>query len=188
MGIIESPNLGDKTNPKYNNVLVTINKCYSTGDVTLPDTGTMAHAGGFLGNISSIACVDISNCYSTGKVVCSRYSGGFVGSIYAFDDVASLAPSREKLTITNCYTTSDVSGIKSNVGIVYARAWSANASISCKGFVAKSVEGVPFVFPADDAALAGNYYGNEGTISSQASALGWDSSIWDLSGALPKLK
>ena len=33
-----------------------------------------------------------------------------------------------------------------------------------------------------------NYAGNEGTISAQATNLGWSAEVWDLSGDAPKLK
>ncbi|MBQ8461841.1 MAG: hypothetical protein IJ543_05425 [Bacteroidales bacterium] len=36
--------------------------------------------------------------------------------------------------------------------------------------------------------ITNNYTGTTGTISGQATSLGWDSTVWDLTGAVPALK
>ena len=159
---------------------VSINKCYATGNVTLPTGANWAHAGGLVGSIAKKATLTIGDCYATGKIVCERYSSGFLGSIYGAAD--------SKLTITNSYTTSDVSGINRLFGI--ALGVNSTATISCQGFIAWGTpsETIPFCNPADAIPTDGNYYGKEGTVSSHATALGWSTDVWDLTGDLPKLK
>lgn len=169
---------------------VSISKCYATGSVTLPhgESGNWSHAGGLLGTISSLNTeLSISDCYSTGAILSRRYSGGFVGSVY------NKAKACKSLTIKNSYCNSDLSGIVvgDRCGIALGLNDGAQATvptvITCTGFVAWNVSEKPFSYN-DAISTEGNYYGNEGTISAQAKALGWDENIWDLSGNEPKLK
>lgn len=170
------------------NIIVNISKCYATGNVTLPtENGNWAHGGGILGTLAAkgvenAPTVNIDNCYSTGAITVRRYSGGFIGSIYAKPG---------KINVTNSYTTADLSGIlmKTHCGIFIglADAMAAGSAITCKGFVAWDVTGIGFSFN-DVVSVDGNYWGTEGTVSQQAAALGWSTDIWDLSGSLPILK
>ena len=170
-------------------ITVSISKCYATGSVTLPhgESGNWAHAGGLLGTIAGkgtgeAPIVNIDNCYSTGAIAVRRYSGGFMGSIYS---------KPAKLNVTNSYTTSDISGIVladrcgSFIGSVDAM--DKGTAVTCKGFVAWDTSARGFSY-GDSVPVEGNYWGTEGTVSQQASKLGWDSSVWDLSGNEPKLK
>lgn len=157
-----------------------ISRSYATGNLTMPTGANWAHAGGLVGSISqSNITLNIANCYATGKIVCERYSSGFVGSIYGAN--------KSKLTITNGYTTSDISGVIRLFGIVLG-ANSEETTLSCQGFVAWNVSDKPFCYPEDALQISGNYYGKEGTVSSQAAKLGWDTTIWDLSKDMPTLK
>ena len=181
----------DKEAKIYENVNVTINECYATGNVTLPhgESGNWAHAGGLLGsvNASPQSTVTISNCYSTGAIAVRRYSGGFVGSTY--ESVRAC----KQLTITNSYTTSDITGVvlSNTCGLLIGPNDGSQATppntITCTGFVAWNTSDRAFSYQ-NLVPTAGNYYGTEGSVSQQAKALGWDESIWDLSGSLPKLK
>ena len=170
-------------------ITVNILKCYATGNVSLPhgESGNWAHAGGLLGTVAgsgkgSAPVVSIENCYCTGSVEVRRYSGGFVGSIYSKPGV---------IRIKNCYTTSDISGIvlAERCGLVLGLMDAAadGSSVTCTGFVAWNACDRPFSYN-DCVSVGGNYYGTEGTVSQQASALGWDTSVWDLSKDLPSLK
>lgn len=169
---------------------VKVSKCFATGNVSLPhgESGNWAHAGGLIGTISALkAEVTIDNCYSTGSVEVRRYSGGFVGSLY------DKAKAPKSVTITNSYTTSDISGIvlSDRCGLVLGLNDGANGEIptvvTCTGFIAWNKCERPFSY-ADCVPVGGNYYGTEGTVSAQAKTLGWDESIWDLSKDLPTLK
>lgn len=156
---------------------INISKCYATGNVTLPTTGNFSHAGGLLGTVIN-GTVNISNCYSTGSITIRRYSGGFVGTI-----------SGGALNITNSYTTSDITGVALSTlcGLVLGNK-SGTSTVSCTSFVAWNACDRPFCYPAEAVSTTGNYYGTTGTVSGQATTLGWDSSIWDLSGSVPTLK
>ena len=170
--------------------VVNISKSYATGNVTIPhgESGNWAHAGGLVGTLSSLgASVTISNCYATGTILARRYSSGFVGSLY------EKAKAAKELKITNCYSTCDISGIMvaDRCGIVLGLNDGGQGDpatvITCTGFVAWNVSERLFSY-AESVPEAGNYYGTEGTVSSQADKLGWSKDIWDLSGALPSLK
>ena len=170
-GLIGVINATDKT--------VSISKCYATGSVTMPhgDSGNWAHAGGLLGTVAA-GSVNISNCYSTGSVATRRYSGGFVGTV---------SNAAGNLSITNSYTTSDITGIvlSSYCGLVLG---SNSGTVSCTGFIAWNACDRLFCYPTAAISTTGNYYGTDGTVTSQAIALGWSDSIWDLNGSVPTLK
>ena len=188
VGVISCSKLDDDS---YATVDVSSSECYATGTIDLPhaESGNWAHAGGLVGTVSASTTsnVTIANCYATGTILVRRYSGGFVGSIY------DKARAVKQLTITNSYTTSDITGIvvSDRCGLVLGLNDGANATppstITCTGFVAWNTSERPFSYN-DAVSTEGNYYGTEGTVSQQAKALGWDESIWDLSGNEPKLK
>lgn len=191
-------------------ITVNISKCYATGSVTLPTGDNVAHAGGLLGSVcgsgegTAAPIVNISDCYATGAITVRRYSSGFVGSIYSKPG---------KLNVINSYTTSDISGIAlaTHCGefIGLADKLDAGTKITCSGFIAwsnrdfsirrvyKQVENKEthelewaWVWGEGDmiVSVEGNYSGMEDTVSQHAKELGWDTSVWDLSGELPKLK
>ena len=157
---------------------LTLSSSYATGNITLPITQNFAHAGGVLGSVSTAGGkAVINNCYATGAITVRRYSSGFVGSTYPDTSVE----------ITNGYTTSNLSGINlvELCGTVIGK---NDGKISCTGFVAWKGSDLLFCYPADAVSTAGNYYGNEDTVSAQAKKLGWSEDIWDLSKDLPTLK
>jgi hypothetical protein len=172
-GLIGVVNAADKT--------VNISKCYATGNVTLNTGGNFSHAGGLLGRVDA-GTVNISNCYSTGSVTIRRYSGGFVGT------------NNGTLSITNSYTTSDISGIALSTacGLVLG---SNSGTVTCTGFVAWNSCDRLFCYPAGAVSTTGNYYGTEGSVYSQALALAstlganaWDFvNVWT-TDAEPKLR
>ena len=89
--------------------------------------------------------------------------------------------------VERCYSAGPVSGTHENTGIFAGRIDVNTAAISsCIGwsatlpFAGTSVEGAESV--------KDNYVGNEGTISTQATTLGWSTDVWDFSGDAPKLK
>lgn len=162
-------------------ITVNISECYATGSVTLPTSGNFSHAGGLVGTVNALdAVVTISNCYATGAVTIRRYSGGFVGSIFE-----SVKPC--KLTITNSYTTSDLSGISLQERCGMVLGLKDAGEVKCSGFVAWNTGEWPFSYN-NAVDVTGNYNGDEGTVSQQAAKLNWDTSVWDLSADLPTLK
>ncbi len=71
----------------------TIRECYSTGSAET--TAGSAAVGGFVGTIGGGSTVE--KCWSAGNVKGTTYTGGFVGGL-------------TNTTISNCYTTSNVTG------------------------------------------------------------------------------
>lgn len=163
---------------------ISITGCYATGKVTYSGTSNKAGYGGLLGRMEK-GIVTITNCYSTGAVKAFRWSAGFVGDV-----------NKGVLTVVNGYTSSDISAIGPDGNGAFQRGLligqvrvPAETTIKCSKFIAwKTNDADEFCFPADAVSTTGNYYGNEGTVSRQAKALGWDESIWDLGKDLPTLK
>lgn len=162
---------------------LTIKASYATGNVTLPITNNFAHAGGLLGSVLEGGYAVISDCYATGTIVVRRYSGGFVGT---------MGNANSKLSVTNSYTTSDISGINlAERSGMFLGNDNGVADITVKGFIAWDVSNSGrFAYSAEAAAklIEGNYLGTEGTVSKKAAEFKWDTNIWDLSGDFPKLK
>ena len=164
---------------------VSISKSYATGNVTLPTSGNVAHAGGLVGTVDAAGLtLNITDCYATGAITVRRYSSGFVG--FVFNAGATL-------NVTNGYTTSDLSGV--NLRTHFGAALGNNSGTATyKGFIAwqdATAENARFSYPetGDKAlSLSGNYFGNEGTLSAKAKELGWSDSVWDLSKDIPTLK
>ncbi len=166
-------------NEQYIPTTVEVSRCYATGDLTHPTTSAANKSGaGALIGVVEIAVVtaNVSDCYATGKVTGYRWSSGFVGRNVG------------KLTIRNGYTASDLKGISRQDISGTVLGGDAGSNVTCTGFVAWDVSELPFCYPLDIIPVSGNYYGVEGTVSSQAAALGWSTDIWDLSKDYPTLK
>lgn len=157
---------------------VEVRTSYATGKVTLPNSGNKAGAGGLLGRLDK-GPVTVTNCYCTGALVADRWSGAFLGNT---NDKTAV-----DITVTNCFTTSDISGITRVKGVFIGNTYVSN--FNCTGFIGWNTTGDPFYGTGTTVvATAGNYLGAEGTISSQAATLGWSTDIWDLSEDVPVLK
>ena len=148
-------------------------KCYvESTTVTAGDVNT----GGFAGYPEGAT---ITDCYAIATVNGGsfNYVGGFIGI------------GKGNNVIANCFEASTVSGTGTGVGAFIGYLDVAPTSIT--GCIAWDAA-LPFFGGIKseglDATATGNYVGTSGTISSQASALGWSTSIWDLTGDIPKLK
>ena len=151
----------------------TANKCYVESTTV---TAGNANTGGFAGYPENAT---ILNSYAVATVVGGTYNsvGGFVGVCKGGN------------TITNCYEASTVTGTGTGVGAFIGYVDTAPASVTkCIAWdAALNFHGGVKSAGLDDN-ITGNYTGTEGTISSQATALGWSTDIWDLGGDAPKLK
>ena len=153
-----------------------INKCAVIGGKI---TANSSHVGGFAGypeGNASLSC-KIADSYSTMEVV-----GGDQAEIGGFIGIA-----KGLIVVERCYSAGPVSGTHENTGIFAGRIDVNTAGVSsCIGWSAT----LPFAGTVVDGAenVKNNYVGNEGTISSQATALGWSTDVWDLGGDAPKLK
>jgi lysophospholipase L1-like esterase len=118
-----------------------------------------------------------ANCYTTADVEGGSYSavGGFAGVAYV-------------ATLSSCYAAGTVQCSGSNVGAFVGQCSEQNggkATIeNCIGWHAT----LPFYGVNEVGATITNCYaGAQGTVSSQASSLGWNTSAWDLSASVPVL-
>ena len=178
-GLVASVSTIKDSNGQYIPSTTEISRCYATGNLTLPTTSDVRKSGeGGLVGVVELAAVTatISNCYATGKLVGYRWSSGFVGRNVG------------KLTIQNSYTACDLIGLSRQDVSGTVLGGDAGSTVTCKGFIAWDISELPFCYPLDLVPLDGNYYGKEGTVSSQAKTLGWSTDIWDLSKDYPTLK
>lgn len=155
---------------------VNVYRSYSTGATVTRTSNNKAGAGGLIGRIEK-GTVEVDDCYCTGPVTACRWSGGFIGNCNDGTIV----------TVKNGYTTSDISGITGVKGEFTGNTYTSTLTVS--GFVAWKLADYPFYGTGTTVlSTAGNYYGADGTVSFQATALGWSTDVWDLSGTEPKLK
>ena len=147
----------------------TTDRCYVSGGKV---TAKGNNCGGFSAYVQQGGPVD---CYTTADVDGGSYSavGGFAGVAYV-------------ATISSCYSAGSVQGSGSGVGAFVGQCAEQNggkATIeNCIGWHAS----LPFYGENTVGAAINNCYaGADGTVSSQATSLGWDVSAWDLSAALP---
>ena len=150
-----------------------IEKCFvSGGTVNLGGT----NCGGFSGFAQN---GNLMNCYTQAAVNAGANSpvGGMIGIAYA-------------ATVYSCYASGAISCTGANVGAFVGQA--AVEGSSRPALVANCIStnaGLPEIASNTVSATVSNcYVGNSGTVSSQASALGWNTDIWDLSSSLPTLK
>lgn len=176
----------------------------ATGSVSISssDMGG-AFFGGFIGHMKSGSItVDISKCYATGNVTCTRnYVGGFIGAsetgIYTVSDCYStgdvsgsaynaglLGSNSGTITVQNCYTKSKI--LSSNAHSACVFAGNQGGTVKCTGFIGWNVSNKKWAY--GKSVIEGNYMGTTGTISAKAKEFGWDETIWDLNGDDPKLK
>ena len=137
-------------------------------------TAKANQCGGFSAYVQQGGPVD---CYTTAAVDGGSYSavGGFAGVAYV-------------ATISSCYSAGAVQCSGSNVGAFVGQCAEQNGGKptieNCIGWHAS----LPFYgVNTVGATIANCYAGVEGSVSSQASSLGWNASTWDLSVSLPVL-
>lgn len=148
---------------------VTISECYATGAV---GDASQNRRGGLIGNVDS-GTSSVSNCYTTGAIVSSAYSGCLIGGV----------ESAATISVRNSYAKSTITG-----ATYTACAFCSSYVADVKGFVAWNISNRRGWCYGGSGMPEGNYMGKDGTISAKAKEFGWDETIWDLSGADPKLK
>ena len=158
------------------NYFGSIEKCAVIGGKI---TANSSHVGGFAGYPEGTAALNskISDSYATMEVVGGEQAevGGFIGI------------AKGLIIVERCYAAGAVSGTHESTGAFAGRVDVNTASISaCIGWNAT----LPFAGTMVEEAtgVTNNYVGTEGTISGQATTLGWSTDVWDLSGDAPKLK
>ena len=148
----------------------TTDHCYVSGDRV---TANGNNCGGFSGFVQN---GDIRHCYTLADVVGGSYSpvGGFIGVAYTSN-------------VSYCYAAGSISGSGANVASFVGQCAQQNgvATISnCIGWNAT----LPFCASNTvGASITDVYSGNEGTVSTQAIAQTWPTTVWDLTGDQPVL-
>lgn len=160
---------------------VTVEKCYATGNIIPTATNTANH-GGIVASIGASSVLTVGNCYYTGHMGTNTYKtrrwcGGILGATAAGSTIS----------VTNGYSSFTIDS--ANIGLEGALVGNnLSTALTCSGFVGWSslsnLRGANTAVSSD-----GNYLGTEGSIYSQASALGgWDFvNVWT-TDAEPKLR
>ena len=177
--------------------LATISDCYATGDIT----ATGQQVGGIIGYASKP--VTITNCYAAGNVTSATAgTGGIAGTISAESTVSNCIAWNATIDCQRAANDKWAPGavvgaasVAGNYSGCYRRA-DMNFIDAAGAMVLVDQEDVANGFPAapsySDATTQAAYHGKaaaaDATASSVAKSIGWDESVWDLSGDLPKLK
>ncbi len=161
-------NCGGFVGVQYDNVS---SSYVSGGSVTAKN----AHCGGFSGFVQN---GNLTNCYSTTTVNGGSYAqiGGMAGIVYASN-------------ISYCYSSGSVSGTGADVGAFIGQCAVQGGNVATvQNCIAWTGSSLPFAATNTvGATITDCYAGNSGTLSSQATNLGWPSAYWDFSDAVPVL-
>ncbi|MBP5483985.1 MAG: hypothetical protein J6X99_07000 [Bacteroidales bacterium] len=148
-------------------------ECYVESTVSVNARST--NNGGFGGYFENASA---TNCYSSATVNgnANANTGGFIGNL------------RGNSYVSYCYENGVVNGTGDAKG-AFAGLISVKPASVTKNIAWNS----DLSFIGTDSAESGdvivdNYCGTSGTISSQAQTLGWDDTVWDLTGSVPVLK
>ena len=167
-----------------------ISNCYSTGAIA-----TRRYSGGFVGSIfSKPATLNITNSYTTSDISGVQVRDGIKadGSVASADEIAAGLATYFRHRAGLLIGTVDKWGEGSTVTCTGFVAWKSKQWHDEEASVTKDTDFefsyISYYNPEYAVDVTGNYYGNEGTVSQQAAALGWDTGIWDFSGNLPTLK
>ena len=162
------------------NNTIRLEKCYSTGNI-VTTANSLANHGGIVGYTVATGNLTIINCYSTGAIGTDTYKtrrwcGGILGTTV----------SGSTIDVINCYSSCTITSANPTLeGALVGN--NGSTALTCSGFVGwSSLSNLAGAGTA--VSTTGNYLGTEGTISSHATTLGWDGSIWDLTGSVPTLK
>lgn len=212
--ILKSYSTGNVTNSKgsnraagliaYHKLKCVIENCYTTGNVS----NTGQQNGGIVGYTNSgDAQLILTNCFASGNVGTGRGCAGILGNSQAAANktsvVGCIAWNAEVTTNnrgTGNYAPAAVVGSCYNAG-TFKNCWrradmklTDSANLSTLVDQDDLVGQLPYLTGAPSNAYNPNraYQGKaaaaDATISSVAKTIGWDETIWDLSGAVPVLK
>lgn len=158
-----------------------IKNCWSSMNVTSGGK----QVGGLVGTATSK--ISITNSFASGTVKAGSVAGGIIGRVGAAESIVS-----------NCiaWNPSVEATTKSLVGaVIGSLEKSGNYSSCVRGSNMALVNSTSTLADQNDittVSAAGAYHGKAAaagaTISSVAKSIGWDETVWDLTGATPKLK
>ena len=158
----------------YTNQKVTIERCFATGNITSNTAGT----GGIVGTLSGASSV-VSKCIAWNSVIdCKRNAANkwAPGAIVGAANVA--------VTLNDCYRRADMEFIDAAAAMSLVDHENiTNANPPQPDYVASLTEN-----QTAQQAYHGKAAAADATISSVAKTLGWDETVWNLSGDVPTLK
>ena len=172
-----------------------VTDCWSSMDVT----ASGQQCGGLVGTTTS--GMTIRNCFTTGDIE-SNTSGnaGIIGRVAKSSTISGCIAWNEKLTCGRTgnavYAPGAIAGCVQGSG-TYEKCWRRPDMNFVDEFMTLSdqddiVDGVPPVSSYLSTNTQSAYHGKAAaagsTISSVAKTIGWDETIWDLSGDVPALK
>lgn len=155
-----------------------VTRCYFAGSLV---SGKGEAVGGVLGLASANSEVTISDCFSIGDLTATSTDvGGMIG-----DNKDS-----KSLTIENCYASGTLTG--ANAGGMIGKNTKAATIKGCKHFtnvesLVGSIIGT-LTEEGTNAKLTTEEAAAYATASAVATALKWDTKVWNLSGSTPTLK
>ena len=143
----------------------TITNCYAIGTVT----GTNS-VGGFAGSVSGgFGPLIISNCYSSGNIVCSGTSkGGFVASVLG--------------TITNCFWNTETSGMSVGFGTNTGTITSLTGVTSAQMKTQSTFTNVGWDYKYETANGTANNWAQYDYVNSGYPTLTWQINYWNGTG------
>lgn len=153
----------------------TASKCYVESTTI---TANKDNAGGFVAYFENQS---INDCYSSATVVGGAYAniGGFIGNSRLGGNIPANA--------RNCFSNGTVSGSSDSVGAFIGGVTVGGSSITKCIAWSSTLDFIGSDGGNDVTGITGNYVGTSGSISSQATTLGWDSAVWNLGGSIPSL-
>ena len=149
-------------------------RCFATGDITSHTAGT----GGIVGTLSKEGS-EVSKCIAWNKNIDCKRSAANKWAPGAVVGAASV-----KVTLTDCYRRADMNLVDAAGAMtLYDQENIVNASPEQPAYVADLTDN-----QTAQQAYHGKAAAADATISSVAKTLGWDETVWDLSGSVPTLK
>ena len=177
------------------NVNINVTDCYSASTITT----TNQQCGGLVGTTTT--GITIARCYASGNVS-STVSGsaGIIGRVQKSSSVTDCIAWNAEITCGRTaydkYAPGAIAGCAQQAG-TYANCWRRADMTLTDPFVSlwdqpDYVNAMPPLPSYSSETHQQSYHGKaaaaDATASSVAKSIGWDESIWDLSGDLPKLK
>lgn len=177
------------------NVNINVTDCYSASTITT----TNQQCGGLVGTTTT--GITIARCYASGNVS-STVSGsaGIIGRVQKSSSVTDCIAWNAEITCGRTaydkYAPGAIAGCAQQAG-TYANCWRRADMTLTDPFVSlwdqpDYVNAMPPLPSYSSATHQQSYHGKaapaDATVSSVARELGWDETIWDLSGDFPTLK
>ena len=160
-----------------------VSNCFTSASVTL--TGTGKQIGGIVGTATSK--ITITDCIATGDMSTITVAGGIIGRVgYADSKVSKCVAWNANLTASTSSLVGAVIGSLEKNGDYSSCVRRSDMVVTGSTSTVEDQDDITTV--SATCAYHGKAAAADATASSVAKSLGWDETIWDLSGAVPVLK